>query len=895
MHGDFSRLPADRGHRAVLLQQGRVLLDSDWNAQSAIVVYQDETRTRDIVGRCGGPADSAGFKIVADDGTAATNVPWARLCITPGRYYVDGILVEAAAPDAPTAALDGFGQQPVAAKAGWFLADQPHLRTIGQNPGLPEETDGHFYAAYLDVWHHHLTAEQDHALREVALAGPDTGTRLMTVWQVKLHKLDAATVCAEAHAAPWLTDQPRTMSASLQQPAEEIDPCRISTSGGYQRLENQLYRVQIHDGTNFLWSRENGSVVAGLVAIEEGHDAQHARLVIDRAGRDGELSIPKNGVVEVTSRDWELRGKAGFLATVETPQDLVLPVRWIDKPAVPLPDLGRAPIVRRWEGPPRAAAGTAELEAGIQVQFGETGTHQIGAYWAIPARAVSHAYGITGINGTIEWPKGASGPLALPPHGPAHHRTPLAILERSQGAGPVTWTVLSDCRRLFPSSTQLTTLDLVGGDGQESLRGQALPAPVRVCVRNGGRPVAAARIRFSTTDQGAALGSTQPPTGPPQLPPQATGVDGVAAVFWRLDPAGSATQTLRICLLDDRDNELAPPLTVTGRFNQPTLRLLGGDGQLAGARNTVLPQFVHVVVDSPDGPVSGVKLVAAAAPGAGAGTLVADVVKMPQRPQTLTGTGASTVTATTAGNGSASFWWQPGFPNTDTDALQIRFDDSTLKTAPLRVTAQLAAAAAGLPQGMHIEAVRLRTGTPKPLLNDADVSAADLKTGIDVLISERVRADSVNGKPVMRVVIQLPWPLFDDLTAKWNSPAKLLGTQSMELRATCDVEDVTIDGKQKSRLRWTPDAQTKQWLKGDGADVGGLWTTLASGSITAVSGWFLLDGWAVFSQDPALRPLNCHAVALPDDTRPGRTSLKLPTDDAVTGGQFVQWFKLTKS
>ena len=41
MHGDFSRLTFDpgRGFRSVLMQQGRVLLDSDWNEQVDIDCY----------------------------------------------------------------------------------------------------------------------------------------------------------------------------------------------------------------------------------------------------------------------------------------------------------------------------------------------------------------------------------------------------------------------------------------------------------------------------------------------------------------------------------------------------------------------------------------------------------------------------------------------------------------------------------------------------------------------------------------------------------------------------------------------------------------------------------------------------------------------------------------
>ena len=38
---------------------------------------------------------------------------------------------------------------------------------------------------YLDVWQRHVTVLDDRLLREVALGGPDTTTRIKTVWQVK--------------------------------------------------------------------------------------------------------------------------------------------------------------------------------------------------------------------------------------------------------------------------------------------------------------------------------------------------------------------------------------------------------------------------------------------------------------------------------------------------------------------------------------------------------------------------------------------------------------------------------------------------------------------------------------------------------------------------------------
>jgi hypothetical protein len=84
------------------------------------------------------------------------------LTIGPGRYYVDDILCENERLLAPSS-------QP----------DDP-------DPGISLPLAAGRYLVYLDVWKRHLTAIGDPSIREVALGGPDTATRLKIIWQVKL-------------------------------------------------------------------------------------------------------------------------------------------------------------------------------------------------------------------------------------------------------------------------------------------------------------------------------------------------------------------------------------------------------------------------------------------------------------------------------------------------------------------------------------------------------------------------------------------------------------------------------------------------------------------------------------------------------------------------------------
>ncbi len=97
MKGDFSRVPHERTHNfaGVLHQQGRVLLDADWNAQTAITTRWEDTAGRDIIGAgvAAVPADQPdGFKIVtAAHAGGTTDV---QLTVKPGRAWADGLLVQ---------------------------------------------------------------------------------------------------------------------------------------------------------------------------------------------------------------------------------------------------------------------------------------------------------------------------------------------------------------------------------------------------------------------------------------------------------------------------------------------------------------------------------------------------------------------------------------------------------------------------------------------------------------------------------------------------------------------------------------------------------------------------------------------------------------------------------
>jgi len=254
MKSDCSRdtFDARKHFSSVRMQQGRVQLDADWNEQHDIVAHRARAETADIVGPCGGPLHRAAFHIVSQlteltpeeqalpgNGTLPTGFAVPDFLISAGQYYVDGILCE-------NERLSSYLKQP----------DLPGAAAITA-PGL--------YIVYVDVWQRHLTALDDPSIREIALGGPDTASRTKTVWQVKYWFAGAAatgsclTTFADFNALIAPGDGRLSARSSPEQTS--TSPCIVPPGAGFRGLENQLYRVEVHDGGTAFDATGSGSLV----------------------------------------------------------------------------------------------------------------------------------------------------------------------------------------------------------------------------------------------------------------------------------------------------------------------------------------------------------------------------------------------------------------------------------------------------------------------------------------------------------------------------------------------------------------------------------------------------------------------------------------------------------
>src|SRR5690349_1470414 len=90
MKGDFTRdtFDARKHYTRVLMQQGRVQLDADWNEQISSLLHYMRALAADLIGPYGGPEKDLGFRL-------STNPDLSNdFFIGAGHYYVDGILCE---------------------------------------------------------------------------------------------------------------------------------------------------------------------------------------------------------------------------------------------------------------------------------------------------------------------------------------------------------------------------------------------------------------------------------------------------------------------------------------------------------------------------------------------------------------------------------------------------------------------------------------------------------------------------------------------------------------------------------------------------------------------------------------------------------------------------------
>ena len=334
-------------YNGVVMEQGRVQLDSDWNEWLAELERRLQAGTLDVFGY-GNPPHCAvypattpyAFQITVSTDSSGVN----HVLIGPGRMYVDGIQAENHGTPGGTA---------------WTLTWDPALAEMSNTPQPPPTTlpagasidytqqpyypvtalpsgSGPFLA-YLDVWKRAVTYLEDSRLIDPAV-NVDTTGRLQTIWQVKLAAVPSGSTCSGiASSPPWPGPSVGQLSNNTY-PSGSSGPCCLTSGSGYTGLENHNYRVQIHQPglsatgsaaaqsgqsmATFKWSRDNGSVETGVTAIQQpvtnSLNNNAAQLTVMSLGRDQTLGFAPGNWIELIDDNLEFLGKPGELHLIDT-------------------------------------------------------------------------------------------------------------------------------------------------------------------------------------------------------------------------------------------------------------------------------------------------------------------------------------------------------------------------------------------------------------------------------------------------------------------------------------------------------------------------------------------------------------------------------------------------
>jgi hypothetical protein len=406
MKADFTRdsfHPAHEFYR-VLMQQGRVQVDADWNEQISILLHRLETLTLDVFGLHGGPEVGCGFSIFQKDGA---------LWLAKGPYYVEGMRCE--------------------------NRNVVELELPQNREGQPVKA----HVVYLDVFEQFVPAAQEPTMTDVALGVLDTTARSRIDWTARYWAMTNEPPADKPGAQQqWEAEWEKALAEIAVRNRQGLLRARASTHLGYIGSQNQLYRVEIHRGgwsdandVTWKWSRENGSVafaarvagasvelVAGPSVMDAFSEGDWVEVVSSFEREDSEEKPPLRQVVKVDP--------AGAAITLDSSPgefdstDRIVVRCWNQRNDVAALDLaptgGCLPLnEEQW----------TSLESGVEIRFcrdpndGAPRRYRPGDYWLIPARTAT---------ARIEWPMKDEEGVAAPPRGPKHRFAPIgAILMRN--------------------------------------------------------------------------------------------------------------------------------------------------------------------------------------------------------------------------------------------------------------------------------------------------------------------------------------------------------------------------------------------------------------------------------------------------------------------------------
>jgi hypothetical protein len=472
--GDFTSAPLRDSDpwTGARLQQGRVLLDGDWNLNIDAAARDRQRLARDTIGPAGVPQGSSNFMIsFAADGT---------LQIGPGSMWIGGL----------------------------YAVNPAILAYTAQESIAPLPASGQALV-YLDAFVQEVQAAEDPGdLLDPALDGIDTTTRTRVAWRVRAVAVQATSCTDAAAALPAELISTGRLDIERTTPSTPADPC-APPDDPRGKLPDGLLRVEVLDTgsettARFAWSYEDGA--AAVAATVAGDSVTLAP--------SPSVTFFQNDLVEVSTlqRRTDRLANGPLLSVANVQPGAAGSMVTLSAPAT----VTGAPsglCLRRWDGQVVGAASPVAATLGgadVGIAFtAQPGTYLAGDWWVTQVRG-SSANSVDTLTDAA-------------PDGTPHYVAPLAVVDLTAK------TVLSDCRSQFPPLTTLQggcctvevqPSDVAGGASLPALMAAyANRGPITFCLAPGtytlSEPLVLGSALNGVTLQGCSDGVVlQAPSGP---------------------------------------------------------------------------------------------------------------------------------------------------------------------------------------------------------------------------------------------------------------------------------------------------------------------------------------------------------------------------------------------
>ncbi|MFO7565981.1 MAG: DUF6519 domain-containing protein [Enhygromyxa sp.] len=498
---DISRflLQPNKHYSSLHMQQGRVIVDSDWNERAAIEAEERRVTILDLVCVRGTPND--GFPISLSENPAVRDVDLSTpedefyktydFDIGGGSYFVGGMRLAIDGPEGKESFL-GQGDWLQVTSSSAFMPARPVA-------GMGENTRHDL--VYLCAWEQPVTAVEDSELVEVALGARDTSTRVKRMRRFMV-KSDVSGNCADAFTdlltelggrGDFNADTGELVSkARLRVAAAELpnvaDPCADPAASGYVGADNQTIRVElragaegVHDG-KLIWGFDNASKLYRVQV--DGTTVSCLTTPQDLA------SMPRKGQV-VEFLQWgaklpnhekvaEAQGLVTKVTGTYDPQTRQLQIdavaeladwnAWLAaNPGHYNPDdpsgTEQYLYMRVWDrGADLASTAEIDFDLDVPVDLGATGLQvviealgQPGDFWIVAARPSTPDV-------VTPWDLHAEAGVA--PHGPRRFYAPLGLISVTD-SNPLTYAT-QDCRTRLRKLCEGGPCTVTVGDGIHS-------------------------------------------------------------------------------------------------------------------------------------------------------------------------------------------------------------------------------------------------------------------------------------------------------------------------------------------------------------------------------------------------------------------------------------------